>query len=389
MPPVDHPPHPQAYPPPVQQQKKSGGVTATLVAGIAVLALLAGGVAGGIGGYLVSNNETTTVSAAPNALDAPPPAKQTSTAPQGSVEYAAQKLLPSVVELSVQSPTSAGKGSGVVFSKDGMILTNNHVVQGAGQGGQIVAKFYDGQTAPATVVGTDPTSDLAVVKVSGVSGLTPADFGRSDDLRVGQQVIAAGSPFELSNTVTSGIVSSLHRPVRAGGEGGGQVTVLDAIQTDAPINPGNSGGPLVNTAGQVIGINSAIYSPSQSSGLPGADQQAGNVGVGFAIPVDQARRVGDQLAKTGAATQAMLQVTVTDARQGEGAQIVNVNRGGAAAKAGVQSGSVVVNADNRPIDSADGLIALVHSHKPGDRVTLKFEDGTSAQVTLAGEKVGG
>lgn len=364
--------------------------TASLVAGIAVLALLAGGAAGGVGAYIVAENETNAaISAGPNALNAAPPANQTSNAPQGSVESVAQKVLPSVVELQVRSQTSAGEGSGIVFGSNGLILTNNHVVEGIKQGGQVVAKFQNGKSAPVTVVGTDPTSDLAVVKADGVSGLQTADFGRSDSLRVGQQVVAVGSPYELAGTVTSGIISALHRPTRAGGENGGEETVMDAIQTDAAINPGNSGGPLVNMSGQVIGINSAIYSPPSSGGFGGAGQQAGNVGIGFAIPVDQARRVGNQLVRSGSAIQAKLDVTVTDSPASDGARIVQVSPGGPAAKAGLRAGSVVVRADNRLIDSADALIALIHAHQPGDTVTLTLQGGETKSVTLAGEKVGG
>jgi putative serine protease PepD len=322
-----------------------------------------------------------------NSLDRPLPAKQTANAPAGSVEQVAQKVLPSVVQLQVRGQRSAGEGSGVVLSSDGLILTNNHVVDVAAGGGQIQAVFQDGKSVAADIVGRDPTSDLAVVKANGVTGLTPADLGRSDDLRVGQQVVAIGSPFDLNGTVTSGIVSALNRPVRAGGESGDQTSVLDAVQTDAAINPGNSGGPLVNTQGQVIGINSAIYSPNQG-GL-GGNQQAGSVGIGFAIPIDQARRTADELSSSGKATQTILGVGVQDAQSGSGALVISVNPGGPADKAGIRNGDVVTKIDDRRIPDSDALVAAVRSHKPGDTVTMTLSSGGSKQVTLAGQSVGG
>ena len=285
----------------VPEQRRGAG---PFVVGIAVLALLVGGGAGALGGYLVADN---TVSApVTNALDQKPPAQQTSSSPDGSVEAVAGKVLPSVVQLQVQGRSSAGEGSGFVISSDGLILTNNHVVEAAADGGRIEAVFQDGTSATATIVGRDPTSDVAVVKAEGKSGLPVVELGSSDALKVGQGVVAIGSPFELSGTVTSGIVSSLHRPTRAGGEDGSQATVLDAIQTDAAINPGNSGGPLVNMQGQIVGINSAIYSPPTATG------QGGSVGIGFAIPIDQARRTADEIVKTGKATQTVLGVSVRD-----------------------------------------------------------------------------
>jgi putative serine protease PepD len=351
-----------------------------LVAGLTVLALLVGGGAGAAGGYLVAeNNQTGPVS---NSLDQKPPAKQTSDAPSGSVEAVAEKVLPSVVQLQVRGQSSAGEGSGFIVSSDGLIVTNNHVVEGAANNGQIVAVFHDGSTAQATIVGRDPTSDVAVVRAGDKSGLPTVDLGRSDDLRVGQSVVAIGSPFELSGTVTSGIVSSLHRPTRAGGENGSQATVMDAIQTDAAINPGNSGGPLVNMAGQVIGINSAIYSPTG-----GGESQGGSVGIGFAIPIDQARRTADEIAKTGKATQTILGVTVQDNQAG-GARIIDVSPNGPGAKAGLKQGDVVTKLDDRAIDTSDALVAAVRSHKPGDKVKLVLGDGQrTVEATLAGQQV--
>jgi putative serine protease PepD len=369
---------------PGQPQPRRGLGVRRSVAGIALLALVVGGVAGVGGGYV--GYQIAAKNTAVSSLDQPLPARQTSNAPAGSVEQVAQKVLPSVVQLQVRGASEAGEGSGIVLSSDGLILTNNHVVQVAANGGQIQAVFQDGRQATAQIVGRDPTSDLAVVKAQNVTGLSPAELGRSDDLRVGQQVVAIGSPFDLNGTVTSGIVSALNRPVRAGGGNGDQTSVLDAIQTDAAINPGNSGGPLVNMQGQVIGINSAIYSPNQG-GLSG-QQQAGSVGIGFAIPINQARRTADELAKGGTATQTVLGVSVQDAQTGNGAMVNSVTPGGAADKAGIKAGDVITKLDDRRIPDSDALVAAVRSRNAGDTVTLTLADGGTKQVTLGGQPVG-
>jgi putative serine protease PepD len=359
------------------EQRRAGG----LIAGVTVLALIVGGAAGSVGGYLVADSNHGDGAPVTNSLDTPPTAANSSNPTPGSVEGVAAKLLPSLVELQVTSQTGAGEGSGFVISSDGLIITNNHVVADAADGGNIVVVFQNGTTAKATIVGRDPTSDVAVVRAQGQSGLPPVQFGRSDDLRVGSGVVAFGSPYELSGTVTSGIVSSLHRPTRAGGDDGSQQTVMDAIQTDAAINPGNSGGPLVNMQGQVIGINSAIYTPRGAS-----QEQAGSIGIGFAIPIDQARRTADEIVKTGKATQTILGVTVTDAPSG-GAVIKDVSGGGPGAKGGLKSGDVVVRMDDRKIDTSDALVAAVRSHAPGDKIKLTTSKGQTVEVTLGGQPV--
>jgi putative serine protease PepD len=349
------------------------------VAGVAALALLVGGGAGALGGYLVA--DSTASAPVSNALDQKKPAEQTSSAPAGSVEAVAEKVSPSVVQLQVQSGSSAGEGSGFILSSDGLILTNNHVVESAAGGGKITAVFADGSSATATIVGRDPTSDVAVVKAEGRTGLPIVELGNSDSLKVGQGVVAIGSPFELSGTVTSGIVSSLHRPTRAGGEDGSQATVMDAIQTDAAINPGNSGGPLVNMQGQVVGINSAIYSPQTANG------QAGSVGIGFSIPIDQARRTAREISETGKATQTVLGVSVRDNQDG-GALIAEVVAGGAGEQAGLKAGDVITKLDDRRIDTSDALVAAVRSHAPGDKVRLELGNGSrTVEATLAGQTV--
>ncbi|WP_298175849.1 trypsin-like peptidase domain-containing protein [Saccharomonospora sp.] len=370
--------HPQpgyASYPYVPSQPSTGrrGLPGRLVAGIALLALLVGGGAGAAAGYLAT--DTAREPSAPNALDQPPPAKQTGSAPEGSVEAVAEKLKPSVVQLQVGGLGSSNEGSGFIISEDGYILTNNHVVEAAARGGQITVVFHNGEESSAEIVGRDPTTDIAVVRAQRVSGLTTVELGRSDDLRVGESVVAIGSPYELAGTVTAGIVSSLNRPVTAGGQGD-QTTVMDAIQTDAAINPGNSGGPLANMQGQVIGINSAIYSPSQG----------GNVGIGFAIPIDQARRTADEIIENGHANQTYIGATVGNAPNG-GAVIGDVEPGSPAEQAGLESGNVVVKMDDRRIEDANGLVAAIRTRAPGEKTTFTLADGSTVEVTLGGQPV--
>jgi putative serine protease PepD len=314
--------------------------------------------------------------------------------PNGSVEQIAARVVPSVVELQTDVGRGVMEGSGVILSSDGLIMTNSHVVSAAsgdqpGPGPDAPAAtaarvtFADGRTAPFTVVGADPTTDIAVVRVQGVSGLTPITLGSSSNLRVGQPVVAVGSPLGLEGTVTNGIISALNRPVHAG-ESPNQNTFLDAIQTDAPINPGNSGGALVNMNGELIGINSAIASLGNEQG------QSGSIGLGFAIPVDQAKRIADQLASSGTASHASLGVQVGNDPNTNGARIMDVSGGGPAAAAGLPSGAVVTKVDNQVITDADGLVAAVRSKAPGDKITLAYLDPSgatkSAQVTLGSEQ---
>ena len=256
----------------------------------------------------------------------------------------------------------------------------------AANGGTVSALLQDGRSVPLQIVGRAPSFDLAVVRAQGVTGLTPVQLGSSSNVRVGQEVVAIGSPLGLSGTVTSGIISALDRPVRAGGEGSGQDTVLDALQTDAAINPGNSGGPLVDMQGRVIGINSAIASLGLGSG------QAGSIGLGFAIPIDQARRIANELVHTGKATQALLGVTVPAGQPDDNAAVVrDVTAGGAAAAAGIQPGEMITKVNERLIDSGDALVAAIRSQPPGSQVTLTVKNSAGVtrqvQVTLGSQEV--
>ncbi|MGH3798058.1 MAG: trypsin-like peptidase domain-containing protein [Pseudonocardiaceae bacterium] len=354
-----------------------------------VVALIAGGIGGAVGYELASGG-----SGLNNALDQPVPGSRPITnLPAGSAEQVAQKVTPTVVQLRVRGAQFAGEGSGIVLSSDGLILTNNHVVEAAANGGSAEAVFQDGRSTPVQIVGRAPSFDLAVVKAQGVSGLTVAELGRSDDLLVGQEVLAVGSPLGLSGTVTSGIISAVNRPVRAGGENSGQDTVLDAIQTDAAINPGNSGGPLVDMSGKVVGLNSAIASISGGTG-----QQAGSIGLGFAIPINQAKRIADELIHTGHATQSVLGVTVPASSPSDaasdigGAVIRSVVPDSAAAHAGIQPGETIVKTDNRVIDSGDALVAAIRAYSPGSKVKITVKDRAGAtrqvDVTLGSQQVG-
>jgi len=359
-------------------------------------------VSAGIGGAAATAVELGTHSASSNGHGIIPgaaPSVPAANMPPGSVEQVAAKVVPSVVMLETDLGRQSEEGSGVILSADGLILTNNHVIAAAakpggppggpgapgGPGGpppKTTVTFSDGRTAPFTVVGADPTSDIAVIRVQGISGLNPITLGSSSDLRVGQPVVAIGSPLGLSGTVTTGIISAMNRPVSTTGESGNQNTVLDAIQTDAAINPGNSGGALVNMSGQLVGVNSAIA----TLGADSPDAQSGSIGLGFAIPVDQAKRIADELIATGKATHASLGVQVTSDKGTPGAKVVDVVPNGAAASAGVPKGVVVTKVDDRPINSADALVAAVRSKAPGDKVSLTFQDAgggsRTVQVTL-------
>ncbi|OBH04822.1 serine protease [Mycobacterium sp. E2699] len=379
-------------PGPVPQKRSRAGLLAAGALAIAV-------VSAGIGGAAATAVELGTHSASGNGHGIIPgaaPSVPAANMPPGSVEQVAAKVVPSVVMLETDLGRQSEEGSGIILSADGLILTNNHVVAAAakpgGPGGpgappggappKTTVTFSDGRTAPFTVVGADPTSDIAVIRVQGVSGLTPITLGSSSDLRVGQPVVAIGSPLGLSGTVTTGIISAMNRPVSTTGESGNQNTVLDAIQTDAAINPGNSGGALVNMSGQLVGVNSAIA----TLGADSPDAQSGSIGLGFAIPVDQAKRIADELIATGKATHASLGVQVTSDKGTPGAKVVDVVPNGAAASAGVPKGVVVTKVDDRPINSADALVAAVRSKAPGDKVSLTFQDAgggsRTVQVTL-------
>lgn len=377
----------QPIPSAVATKPRRRGRSAAMAVGAVAVAV----VSGGIGAAAVTGQADHAAELRATVAEAPT-AAPAANLPAGSVEQVAAKVMPSVVKLQIDTGRESGEGSGIVLTSDGLILTNNHVVAGAAEptgaqaaftpGADVKATvtFSDGKSVPFTVVGTDPAGDIAVVRAEGVSGLTPIAVGSSSDVRVGQDVVAIGSPLGLEGTVTTGIVSALDRPVAAG-EPGGQGTVLDAIQTDAAINPGNSGGALVNMKGELIGVNSAIATLGGGGepGSPGA--QSGSIGLGFAIPVDQAKRIADELVSTGTATHGSLGVQLSTDSSAPGAAVAEVVNGSPAAAAGLPSGSVITKVDGRVIDGPEALVAAVRSKAPGDTVSLTYLDQSGAAQT--------
>ena len=290
-----------------------------------------------------------------NSLDAPKPETTTvAAAPEGSVQAVADKVVPSVVRIEVLGRTGAGEGSGVVLS---------------------TVFFSDGSTAPATIIGADAVSDIAVIKVEGRTDLAPIELGNSENLAVGQEVVAVGSPLGLQSTVTAGIVSALNRPVSTSGDSANQSSVIDAIQTDAAINPGNSGGALVDMEGRLVGINTAIAT---------AGGQSGSIGLGFAIPVEQARRVAQELVDTGKATHAIIGVQVPSHDNSYGARVVEVVPDGPADRAGIPDNALIVRVDDRVVTDGDALIAAIRSRAPCDtvKITYRTSDGNETTVDV-------
>lgn len=350
------------------------------VATVSLLALFFGA-AGGVGGYAIaSRGDSTSSGSLPPAVvrDGAPAAQP------GSVTDVVAAVLPSVVRIEASSGGNlVDTGSGFVIRADGYILTNDHVV--APSDGELNVRFSDGTISPATLVGATGDYDLAVLKVE-ESGLTPLVLADSDLVRVGDQAIAIGSPLALDSTVTLGIVSSLHRPVTAG-DSSDSVAFIDAIQTDAAINPGNSGGPLLNASGEVIGVNSA------TAALPGASQLSGSgtVGLGFAIPSNQARRTADEIIATGRATFPVIGVLLDSRYHGEGVKVIDddpetktlgVAPGSPADLAGIKAGDIILSFDGRPVTVPEDLIVATRAMAPGDVVTLEVKSGSATSTVM-------
>jgi putative serine protease PepD len=336
---------------------------------IAVLSALVGGVVGGVIVYEVGP------SSAPSPT-APCPAT-----------VVVERVLPSVVTVSATQGQNASTGSGEIISSTGYILTNNHVISVAAGGGSVRVLFSDTRSAPAVIVGRDPQTDLAVLKVSGQAHLKPIPLGASTTLKVGEPVIAFGAPLGLSSTVTTGVVSALGRTIEVPGDDGRSALLVDAIQTDAAINPGNSGGALVDCKGSLIGVPSAGASVPSPSG----QQSAGSVGLGFAIPIDLATVVSNEIIATGSVTHAYFGLQTTpisaSATHASGATaglyVVQVVTGSPAQDAGLRTGDVVTAIEKMPAVSADQLAALTLTRKPGDKVSLTYErQGREATTTV-------
>lgn len=355
-------PAPWWQPPTVRKSSKGNAIL------IAVLAGSIGGVLGvnAAGGDFFNRvqlvSSTSTIQRAPD-----------------SVAGIAQRVLPSVVSISTRTLSGAGTGSGFVIDGNGYILTNNHVISNAAQsGGSIQVSLSDGTFYSAKVIGRDASYDLAVLKIN-ASGLKALQFGDSDAVAVGDLVIAIGSPLGLSGTVTTGIISAKNRAVTAG-EADSESSFINALQTDAAINPGNSGGPLVDATGAVIGVNSAIASLGTTS-------QLGSIGLGFAIPINQARKTADQLIKNGVATYPVIGVSLNMNFTENGAQVATSGRGilpgSPAEKAGLRGGDVIIAIDGKEIYSPEELIVSVRAKNVGDRVTLDFlRNGVKKTATL-------
>jgi putative serine protease PepD len=290
----------------------------------------------------------------------------------------ADEELPSVVTIAVNGPNGSGTGSGEIIDTSGHVLTNNHVISAAASGGNIAVIFNDGSSQTAKLIGRDPQTDLAVLQVPQTEGLRPIRFGSSQEVRVGQPVVALGAPLGLSSTVTAGIVSALDRSVNVPADDGQTALLVAAIQTDAAINPGNSGGALVDCAGKLIGVPTAGATvPSENGG------GGGSIGLGFAIPSDFAHSIANELIAHGSVTHGFLGVSVDTAPNGAGLYVLAVTAGGPAADAGLQAGDVITKLDGNPAGSAEQLLEVTLTHRPGDTVAITYErQGTSHETKL-------
>jgi S1-C subfamily serine protease len=341
-------------------------VKPTALLTLVLVALLVGAV-GGVTGWALGSGGQSLTDASDNVAAVQPGKER---AP-GSIANIVSRVAPAVVSIEVVAGSNGDIGSGVVIDGNGYVLTNNHVIAAAAQnqGSTITAVFSNGVRVPAAIVGRDPVTDLAVLKVNATK-LTVIQLGTANNLQAGDSVIAIGSPLGLAGTVTSGIVSALHRPTVLPSEDGGPSVVYDAIQTDAAINPGNSGGALVDSSGALVGINSAIQTVNS-----GSDSTGGNIGLGFAIPVDQARKIANELIQTGGVKHATLGVNTkpVSATTSQGAQVDNVQAGSAAAAAGIQEGDVITRFDGRSISGSDELQVAIIDHDPGQTVPVVFD----------------
>lgn len=349
---------------------------------VVATALVVGVVGGILGGVAVSssmNAESAEVfEIGPGAAPAAPPLDPRN----GSVAAVAKQLLPSTVQVLAredgEGETRGATGSGFVLDREGHVITNNHVVAGAADSGEIEVIDQAGKAHAAEIVGRSPVYDIAVLDVEGAGGLRPAAMGSSNSMNVGETVVAIGSPLGLNSTVTSGIVSALDRPVTTGDADGS--SYINAVQTDAAINPGNSGGPLVNMRGQVVGVNSAIATTG------GFAAKSGNIGVGFAIPMDQVRITAAQILRNGEAEYPVIGASViTGGLEGEGAEVTRVPSGTPADDAGLEKGDVVTAVDDVSVTDGIGLIVAIRTHQPGESIALRVErdgDEETVRVTL-------
>jgi len=365
------------YTPPVSYSEQSAGsaspaVKKAIIAGV-ISGLLAGMI-GFMGASMIGNTPAPSISLPASSGDTSPRADD-------SIAGIAQAVLPVVVSIDVSSSQGSGTGSGFIIrstANESFVLTNNHVVDGAGGSQDITVTFQDQTQETATIVGTDASYDLAVLRIDR-GNLPVAALGDSDDVVVGDATIAIGSPLGLTGTVTSGIVSALNRPVTAGDAT--DVSFISAIQTDAAINPGNSGGPLVNSRGEVIGINSAIATTGSS-----VSGQSGSIGLGFAIPINQARRVATELIETGSSSYPVIGVQLDMSYEGQGALVQSVVEGGPASETELAAGDVITEIDGVKVSDGTELVVRIRAKNPGDVVELTLEDGSVIEVTLGSDQ---
>lgn len=367
------PSDPPATPPPSAAPAARGGLGLTFVI-VLVTALLAGGL-GGTLGFVFAGGGGNPVLGNGGSGTAP----LTQRAPD-SLAGVVQRVLPSVVTVKIGTNGGYSLGSGFIVSTDGYVVTNDHVIEGGN--GAATVSFSDSSVATARIVGTDQESDIAVLKL-GKTNLPAVQFGNSDQIAVGDPVLAFGAPLALSNTVTYGIVSALNRTMEAD-EPGGPSRYYAAIQTDAAVNHGNSGGPLVDAAGRVIGVNSVIKSMASDS------QDAGNIGLAFAIPINQAKRIAMDIIETGHSRRTVIGAQLRNSYHDPdgGVQLASVESGGPAARAGLQANDVLMKIDGVPLGAPSDLIALVRKYAPGQAVRVDYRRGSSAatvQVTLAAD----
>ncbi len=358
---------------PTAAPKRRGPGVFSVVLIAAFTALIVGSVAG-LGGYLIGRQVDSIATGGESLIQSLPQVKDSSTTrPADSIAGIVTSVLPSVVSIIAEGKTESGSGSGFILRPDGYIITNNHVVSLVKGGGTLTVVFSDGSEAVGKVVGTNTSYDLAVVKVDR-TGLPVVDLGDSDAAQVGDPVIAIGAPLGLQGTVTSGIVSAVDRPVTAGGTS--DLSYINAIQTDAAINPGNSGGPLLDGNGLVIGINSAIASLAVNG-------ETGNIGLGFAIPVNSAKRIAEELIATGGSKTTAVGVSLDTRYTDGGARVSEVTSGGPSDAAGLRSGDIITKVGGRLIGDSTELVVAIRSYAPGDKVDIEYErDGRTATATI-------